>query len=352
MPDTPKPKRGPYDYDLPKELIANAPTEPRDAARLLVYSTQTDEIVIDSFYNIARYLPSSAVLVLNDTKVVPARLTLKKPTGGEATILFLMNEWDGSDMIKGLPDKKIDAGEPLSLVNKPILEAVSNHNEEFTFRLLVAPDKLRDLLREYGRTPLPPYIHPTMSEDELRDRYQTTFAEHPSSVAAPTASLHLTDRVFKSLELKDIRRAKVTLHVGRGTFSPVSPEMQLSMQLHPEPIFISEDSARMIAEAKAAGRAVIACGTTALRLLEAAPSDILAGRGFRGETRLFIRPPYRFQVADALITNFHLPGTSLLMLLDAFMQHKGAKRSWRELYERAISERFRFYSFGDAMLII
>ncbi len=239
-------KPDPYDYDLPKNLIANAPAEPRDAARLMVYSTATNEIMLDYFYNISRYLPSDSVLVLNDTKVVPARLTLKKITGGEVTILFLMNEWDGKAMIKGLPDKKVNPMEGLFLVNRPVVEAVSNHNEEFTFKILIAPEQFRSLFQDYGQTPLPPYIHSTMSENELREKYQSTFAVNPASVAAPTASLHFTDRVFKSLDLKNIQRTKVTLHVGRGTFSPVSDQMKLASQLHSEPIYISEESSKLI----------------------------------------------------------------------------------------------------------
>ncbi len=341
-----------FDYKLPKELIANTPAEPRDSARLFVYSTKTDEIVLDTFANLARYIPAESVVVLNDTKVVPARLTLSKLTGGEVAVLFLMNEWDGGPMIKGLPNKNINVNEGLFLIGHPILEPVSHINEEFTFKLLVPPAEFKDLFDKYGRTPLPPYIHSDMAENELRERYQSTFAARPASVAAPTAALHFTDRVFRSLELKGIATTKVTLHVGRGTFSPVTPQMEKDFKLHSEPIHVSKESSELLCAAKSSGKKVVVCGTTALRLVESAAPWILAGQQFDGETSLFIRAPYEFKVADAFITNFHLPGTSLLMLLDAFLQWRGAKRSWKDLYGQAVRDRMRFYSFGDAMLII
>jgi S-adenosylmethionine:tRNA ribosyltransferase-isomerase len=341
-----------YTYSLPKELIADAPAEPRDSSRLFVYDTARDEVILDTFADIARHLPSRALLVLNDTKVVPARLSLKRHTGGAVDILFLFNEWDRGAAIKGLPSREVPTGEELFLDGRPVVEAVSHEDEEFTFKLLVAPAEFEEICQASGTTPLPPYIHSDMKEPELRERYQTVFAAAPSSVAAPTASLHFTDKVFRSLDAKDIRRAYVTLHVGRGTFSPVNAEQAASGALHAEPVHVSPESARLIAAAKEEGSLIVAAGTTAARALESAAGSVLAGRGYDGETTLFIRPPYDFKAVDALITNFHLPGTSLLMLLDAFLQRKGAKRSWRELYERAVAERFRFYSFGDAMLVI
>jgi len=341
-----------YKYKLPDNLIANKPAEPRDAARLLVYSTATDELVFDTFANLSRYLPSGAVLVLNDTKVVPARLALTKITGGVANILFLMNEWTGGETIKGLPDRMISPGETLYLVNRPVAEVVSNVREEFTFKLTVTPQQFRELCEIYGRTPLPPYIHSDLPEEKVRIEYQTTYAARPASVAAPTASLHFTDRVFEALDAKEIARTHVTLHVGRGTFSPVTPDMEKTGHLHAEPIHIGKESSELICSAKKAGKPVVAAGTTAIRLLESAPEQILAGQGYDGETSLFIRPPYQFRVADALITNFHLPGTSLLSLLDAFLQSKQSKKTWKELYEIAVRDHFRFYSFGDAMLVL
>ncbi len=313
-----------------------------------MYDARTDTVSLDTFANLAAYLPEGSLLVLNDTKVVPARLELYKKTGGKVMALFLFNEWNGRGDIKGLPDKGALLGEALYSGGRPVVEIVSHDKEEFTFKLLVSPEEFRKLAELQGRTPLPPYIRAELGEEELRKKYQTTFAANPASVAAPTASLHFTERVFGSLEKKGIQKTMVTLHVGRGTFSPVAGKETL----HTEPIHVTKGSAEKIAEAKRKGRPVIAAGTTALRVLESAADRILEGNGYDGETSIFIRPPHEFRIADALITNFHLPGTSLLMLLDAFLQHKGAQQSWKRLYERAIAEGFRFYSFGDAMLII
>ena len=341
-----------YDYTLPSELIASAPAEPRDNARLFIYDTRADRVTLDAFMNIAAYLPADSLLVLNDTKVVPARLTLAKPTGGKITILFLANEWDRGEMIKGLPDKGVEPGVKLSLGGSPVVEPISHVDEEYSFRLLVSPAEFERLCEEHGQTPLPPYIHSPMKESDRRQRYQTTFAAKPASVAAPTASLHFTERVFKSLSHKGIHTAPVTLHVGRGTFSPVTEAMKDASALHTEPVEVSVASASAIADAKRAGRMIVAAGTTATRVLESASGQIAKGESYKGETSIFIAPPYEFKLVDALITNFHLPGTSLLMLLDAFLQQKGSKKTWRELYELAIAEKFRFYSFGDAMLVV
>lgn len=345
-----------YHYRLSDDRIAKSPAEPRDSSRLFVYEIRTNEVVFDVFSSLSSYIPSHSVLVLNDTKVAPARLELTKKTGGAVRILFLINEWDGSDSIQGLPDRKIAVGDVLSIENKPFVEVVSQKNEEFTFKSLIPANEFRAVSEKYGKTPLPPYIKSDLSEEEVRRKYQTVFAHESqsqkASVAAPTASLHFTDRVFESLNAKEVENAYVTLHVGRGTFSPVNEEAVNSGRLHSEPIYIPAESANLIAQAKKEGRAVIAAGTTALRTVESAADSILAGKAFQGETSLFIRPPYDFKVADGLITNFHLPGTSLLVLLDAFLRSKGAKRSWNELYEIAMREGFRFYSFGDAMLII
>jgi len=349
-----------YNYQLPQELIAHTPAVPRDSARLFVYSTKTDEIVIDTFSNIARYIPADSLLVLNDTQVVPARLELMKLTGGSVRVLFLVNEWqkvfraDGSqnETIKGLPDRKINVGDQLYFNHRAILDVISQKNEEFTFRLNISVEEFEKLLKSHGQTPLPPYIHTDLNEENARAQYQTVFASKPSSVAAPTASLHFTEGVFQSLKSKGIDRTSVTLHVGRGTFSPLTSESIKTNKLHSEPVQVSPESAIKINKAKKEGRMILSSGTTATRTLEATAGYILKDEGYTGDTSLMITPPYKFKIVDAMITNFHLPNTSLLMLLDAFLQYKGAKRSWRELYEEAIKQKFRFYSFGDAMLVI
>ncbi len=349
-----------YNYQLPSDLIANNPAVPRDSARLFVYSVKTDEIVLDTFANLARYIPPHALLVLNDTQVVPARLELMKLTGGSVRVLFLVNEWrtevraDGGQPgpIKGLPDRKLSVGDRLFFNHRGILEVIGQKNEEFTFRLHISIDEFEKLCHTHGQTPLPPYIHSSLNEEESRSMYQTIFAAKPASVAAPTASLHFTERVFESLSEKNIERVSVTLHVGRGTFAPLTATSVEEKKLHAEPIQVSALSAEKIQQAKVEGRMVVSSGTTATRTLEATADTTRKGEGYTGETTLMISPPYQFKIVDAMITNFHLPNTSLIMLLDAFLKFKGAKKSWRELYERAIQEKFRFYSFGDAMLII
>lgn len=345
-----------YYYSLREGLIAKSPAEPRDSSRLLVYSTKTNEITFDVFSSLSGYIPRDSVLVLNDTKVIPARLELSKITGGSVRILFLVNEWNGTDQIQGLPDRKIQIGDILSLDNKAFVEVISQKNEEFTFKLLVSSSDFRNICDQFGKTPLPPYIKSDLSEQEVRQKYQTVFAHETetqkASVAAPTASLHFTEKVFESLNQKGVERAYVTLHVGRGTFSPVHEESLNTSKLHAEPIDVPVSTSQVLTKAKKEGRHVITAGTTALRTVESAASQILKGESYVGDTSIFIKPPFDFKIADGLITNFHLPGTSLLMLVDAFLQSKGAKRSWKELYEVAIKENFRFYSFGDAMLII
>lgn len=345
-----------YHYRLPEDLIAKSPAEPRDASRLFVYATKTDEVLFDVFSSIYRYIPSDSLLILNNTKVVPARLELSKITGGTVRILFLINEWGRNTEIRGLPDRKITIGETLLLNHKPLAEVISQKNEEFTFKLRIPAHEFRALCDRHGHTPLPPYIKSDLSEEEVRKKYQTIFAHEAetqkASVAAPTASLHFTDKVFESLREKGVDRTYVTLHVGRGTFSPVNEEAMDMGKLHAEPIEVPVETSGKIMLAKKEGRSVVASGTTALRTVESAAGSILSGKEYMGETSIFIKPPFDFKIADGLITNFHLPGTSLLMLLDAFLQAKGAKRSWRDLYEMAIREKFRFYSFGDAMLII
>jgi len=304
-------------------------------------------------------------LDLNDTQVIPARLELTKSTGKKVKILFLVNELSEEIVgekaqVKGLPDKRLDIGDSLYLDDHPIAEVVSQDKEEFTFNLLVSLDYFRKTLEDRGLTPLPPYIHSSLSEGDVREKYQTIFSEtNPlASVAAPTASLHFTERVFCSLEEKGIENTRVTLHVGRGTFSHINEDTK---QLHREPVYISRASAEKIADAKRHGRTVISSGTTATRVLESSvrfildnnqPDDREGQSDLSGFTSIFIKPSYDFKIVDALMTNFHLPNTSLLMLLDAFLQYKKSTKTWRDIYEYAVENKFRFYSFGDAMLVI
>lgn len=340
-----------YDYELPPELIRQAPLEPRDSARLFVYDTATDTIHFDIFRNIAHYLPPRSLVVLNDTRVVPARLWLKKPTGGKVEVFVLMNEWDGVGLIPALVNRKVNLGDELSFPDGSVLIVREQQEQRFFFEIM-SPSSLPNLLERYGTTPVPHYLEGEATPDEvsLRERYQTIFAAAGASVAAPTASLHLTDRVFESLEERGIDTTRLTLDVGLGTFAPLREENFAAGRLHPERVTIGEGTAQAINAAKAEGKTVVAVGTTVTRSLE---SFGQTGSIKPGATLvdLFIYPPYRFQMTDILITNIHLPKTSLMLLVDALLQHKGAKRGVMELYREAIKERFAFYSFGDSLLI-
>lgn len=338
-----------YEFDLPKSLIANEPVEPRDKSRLFIYSTQTDEVIFDTFNNLSRYLPTNSVIIFNDTKVVPAVLALTKITGGTVNITFLFNEWHREMKIKGLPDKGISIGETLYYNHEKFIHVESQKDSEFTFTILVPLEKFLKVCDDHGHVSLPPYIHSNMPEEYVRLRYQAVFASREASVAAPTASLHFTPKVLQSLYEKGIEKEFVTLHVGRGTFAPVTEENIKTNTLYSEPIFLEKKVSERIISSK---RHVIAVGTTAMRLLETAAPSILKGEGFEGETNLFITPPFKFKIVDTFITNFHLPSTSLMMLVEAFLEFKGAKKSVVDLYKIAVKEEFRFYTFGDAMLIL
>lgn len=341
-----------YNYSLPQEFIRKTPLEPRDSARLFVYDTKTDVVTFDTFRNIAKYLPAHSLMVLNDTKVWPARLWLKKATGGKIEVLVLVNEWDGKGSIPALVDRKVNIGDELTFLDGSKFIAEDQQEQKFFFRL-ESKQSLQALLQEFGTTPIPHYLEGEEKGDEslLRQRYQTVFAAAGASVAAPTASLHFTVAVFAGLKEKNIETAKVTLNVGLGTFAPLREENFQTGKLHGEWIVVSDETIKALEKAKANKRPIIAVGTTTTRTLETLAkhdkSQVLSL-----EANLFIYPPYEFCMTDILITNFHLPRTSLMLLVDAFLQYKGAKRGVMDLYEEAIREGFSFYSFGDSMLIL
>ena len=345
--------RADYDYNLPPELIASTPLAIRDSSRLFVYHTTTDTVELDLFSNIKKYIPSDSFLVVNETKVLPARVRAKKETGGEVELLFLVNEWKrGVKEIDALSDRKIVPGMVLALDETHSVRVASQNEKIFSFEMLFDPEEFEKLLLAVGVTPVPKYLGDSgLSESELRVRYQTVFAERAGSVAAPTASLHFTPELLHEIENAGIARYPVTLHVGLGTFSPFTPEQLARRELFREQYEISDKSVGDINGAKASGKKCVAVGTTATRALESASQSGQIVRN-SGETSLFIAKPYEFQMVDHLITNFHLPGSSLMLLVDAFLVDRGAKRSLRDLYEIAIGERMRFFSFGDAMLIL
>jgi S-adenosylmethionine:tRNA ribosyltransferase-isomerase len=364
-----------HDFSLPDTLIAARPASPRDAARLFVYDTARDTITFSTFARLADHLPPRSLLVFNDTKVVPARAILQKATGGKIELLFLVNEWDGHGPVPAIADRKIAVGAPLFFMHRRRPASAKNaraamtmathahgdftvvRQEENIFYLrpnFPAPLLLPHLEKE-GITPIPKYIKGTpLSERALRTHYQTVFGAKPASIAAPTASLHFTERLLAKLDARGFRKTFITLHVGMGTFAPVTEHNLAQNMLHTEHLVIPAASRTLIKKEKEEGHPVVAVGTTVVRTLESQANAILKrGEGpIAGKTDIFIRPPYPFRIADAMITNFHLPGTSLMMLVEAFLRHKGAERDLVELYRIAIRERFRFYSFGDGMLII
>lgn len=341
-----------YQYDVPAALIATTPAVPRDAARLLVYDTARDELSDHVFRDLPDLIPSSSLLVLNDTKVVPARVRFHRvPSGGIVPVLFLVNEGPVAPrQWRALAPKRLAAGDRLA-VDGWVCTVMSTTAGEYTLDVGMDEEEFFTALERWGEMPLPPYLRQTsLGPTELATEYQTVFAQTPASVAAPTAALHFTPELFTALTRRGVAHTAVTLAVGRGTFSPLTPGHWQSGRLHLESYEISAAAAATITATREAGRPIIAVGTTTVRVLEAAAAHGPVQPG-PGTTDIFLHPPHSFQVPTGLITNFHLPGTSLLALVDAFLQHKQAARSWRDLYAHAIAARYRFYSFGDAMLI-
>jgi len=333
-----------YDYRFPAELIANKPAHPRDSAKLLVYDRKTEAVNFDTFKNLGKYLPVGSVLVLNDTKVLPARLPLKKETCGAVKILYL--ETVGKN-IKALSPKKLRVGEKLLLPDGKYFTVTDVRDGEYLLRPSFNAKEIYSVLKKYGETPLPPYIkNVPLTEKKIREEYQTVFAKVLGSVAAPTASLHFTKGLLNNLKKQGVKTVYVTLHVGLGTFAPLTEENLKTGKLHAEYYEISPKTALALNDAKKNGKRIIPVGTTALRTLESA---CVGGKlkKLSGETELFIKEGDSVKFVDGLITNFHVPRSSLLMLAAALL---GRKKLF-ELYRLAIDKKFRLFSFGDGMLI-
>lgn len=335
-----------FDYNLPERLIAQEPANPRDSSRLLVYNRQTKAHEGRRFCDITEYLCAGDVLVLNETKVIPARLFGTK-RGGSVPFEFLLlkridvNRWD----VIMRPGKRLKPGGIVDFA--PGFYATLLHKKEdgvceveFTYE-----DVFETLLERYGNMPLPPYITKKL---ENKAQYQTVFAKEDGSAAAPTAGLHFTDELLAKLEDKGVITTKILLHVGLGTFRPMKEEKLEDHVMHSEYYEISDEAAATINMAKEEGRRVVAVGTTCVRTLEAAADGNGKLMAQSGETDIFIHPPYGFKVVDALITNFHLPKSTLLMLVSAF----AGMEETLSLYAQAVWEEYRFFSFGDAMLIL
>ncbi len=339
-------KTSDFYYDLPQELIAQDPLEDRSSSRLLVLNRETGERRHCVFREIAEFLNPGDCLVVNNTKVIPARLMgVKEETGAGIEVLLLKrcedNVWE--TLVK--PGKKARPGARISfgdgLLVGEVLEVVEEGNRRIRFTYEGIFEEILDRL---GQMPLPPYITHQLKD---KNRYQTVYARHEGSAAAPTAGLHFTPELLKEIEEKGVKLAHVTLHVGLGTFRPVKVEDVTQHHMHSEFYVVEEEQARLINETKAAGGRVICVGTTSCRTLESAAGENGLLRAGSGWTDIFIYPGYRFQMMDALITNFHLPESTLLMLVSAF----AGKEQVMVAYEEAVRERYRFFSFGDAMLI-
>jgi S-adenosylmethionine:tRNA ribosyltransferase-isomerase len=344
-----------YDYTLPQELIASEPVEPRDASRLLIYDTRTGQMSFDVFRSLGKYLPAETLLALNDTKVVPARLHGERSSDGKRIeCLLLVNEIsEPQTTIRALANAHLTQDEVVTVGSWRFV-VVGQEKNVFTLRPEFPLAELGFVLEEMGETPIPPYIAGTeLDEEKLRSRYQSVLAKTPASAAAPTASLHVTERLLRDLEQKGIDHTTITLHVGLGTFAPVT-EKQLSLgRLHSEYYHITHETRGALCAAQENRRPICAVGTTVVRTLESVADDVCGSDGdMDGSTDLFILPPYDFKMVDALITNFHVPRSSLMALVDAFLRDRAAPHTILDLYYRAIEQRMRFYSFGDAMLII
>jgi len=358
-----------FDYDLPTEFIAQTPIEPRDASRLLVVQRTSGSLTHRHFYNIGDYLRPGDLLIANQSRVIPARLLGRRAETGGAVEVLLLSERDdlGRDYWETLvrPGRRLregarilfydetdtaklqatilqrtDAGGRIvhfSALNQPAVDASND-----PYSLLA----VRHLIDELGRMPLPPYIHEKLNDPE---RYQTVYARISGSAAAPTAGLHFTPSLLEQLRQQGIRVGFVTLHVGLDTFRPVEHEDVSEHKMHSEEIVLDTPTAELINETRKAGGRIVAVGTTSVRVLESVAS-LHDGpvEPYSGHTRLFITPGYSFKVVDAMITNFHLPRSTLLLLVSAFM----GKELMEKTYQEAIHERYRFFSFGDAMLLL
>jgi len=334
-----------FNYNLPEELIAQTPIEKRDMSRLMVLDREKKTIEHKVFKDILEYLEEGDCLVINNTKVLPARLYGKKETGANVEFLLLNNiEGDIWECIVR-PGNKLHVGTKVAfgdgLLKADILEVMEGGTRKVKFNY---DGIFNEILDEIGLMPLPPYIYEELKE---KDRYQTVYAKHQGSSAAPTAGLHFTEELLEKVKEKGIEIARVTLHVGIGTFRPVKVENVENHHMHAEHYYIKQEEADKINKAKENGKKVIAVGTTSCRVLESVADEYGKVRETEGDTNIFIYPGYKFKCVDNLITNFHLPESTLIMLVSSL----AGKEFIMNAYEEAVEQKYRFFSFGDAMLI-
>ena len=338
-------KTSDFYYDLPEELIAQTPAQPRDSSRLLVYRRAEKKIEHRTFRDIVDYLREGDVLVINNTKVLPARLFAVNANGTKIEILLLkrlaLDEWE----VLARPGKKCKIGTRLTVSDELSLEVTGITETGERHVKFFYEGAFEDVLSRVGTMPLPPYIHEKLQDPE---RYQTVYCKESGSAAAPTAGLHFTPELLQALREKGVKIAEVLLHVGLGTFRPVKEENVTDHKMHAEYYEISEAAAEEINTAKREGRRVVCVGTTSVRTLETASDE----RGFVhaccGETQIFLYPPYKMKCVDALVTNFHLPESTLLMLVSCLC----SREEVLEVYKTAVAERYRFFSLGDACLFV
>lgn len=332
-------------YDLPEELIAQTPAEPRDSSRLLVYDRETKTASHKIFRDIADYLKAGDVLVVNNTKVLPARLYAHTEHGGAVEVLLLkrldLDVWQV--LVK--PGRKCTVGKKLTVSDNLslVVEGIEPSGERIV--RFFYDGVFEEILDEAGNMPLPPYIKEKLKD---KNRYQTVYAQTEGSAAAPTAGLHFTPELLEKIKTKGVEVAKVLLHVGLGTFRPVKEEVITDHKMHSEYYEVSAEAAETINRARREGRRIIAVGTTSVRTLESAADENGLLKACRGNTEIFIYPPYKFKCVDALVTNFHLPESTLIMLVAAMT----GREEILNLYKTAVENKYRFFSFGDAMFIV
>ena len=332
-----------FDYDLPQELIAQHPMEPRDHSRLLVVDKKTGEIEHKHFYDLVNYLKPGDVLVFNDTRVIPARLHGTKDTGAHVEV-FLLTRRDATDWeVLVRPGKKLQVGAKINFSDELSCEVIEHTDFGGRVVRFKYDGIFEEILDRLGETPLPPYITAPLEDKE---RYQTVYNRERGSAAAPTAGLHFTKELLQKIKEIGCEEVFVTLHVGLGTFRPVSEAKIEDHKMHKEFYTVSQEAADAVNKAKAEGRRIIAVGTTAVRTLEAAGA---AGQLHAGSswTNIFIYPGYKFRLVDDLVTNFHLPQSTLLMLVSTL----STREIMLQTYKKAVEEKYRFFSFGDAMFI-
>ena len=335
-----------FDYDLPEELIAQHPYDKRDEARLMVLHRDTKTIEHKVFKDIIDYLEPGDCLVINDTKVIPARLYGKKETGANVEFLLLKrienDDWEA--MVR--PGNKLKAGAKVTfgdgLLNAEVLETLSGGNRRvrFTYEGI-----FNEILDQIGLMPLPPYIKENIKEEN--EKYQTVYAKYEGSAAAPTAGLHFTEELLEKIKAKGVEIAKVTLHVGIGTFRPVKVENVEEHQMHSEHFIVKQEEADKINRARENGHRIIAVGTTSCRVLESVSDENGKMKAIETDTSIFIYPGYKFKCVDCLVTNFHLPQSTLIMLVSTL----AGKEFIMEAYNEAVKDKYKFFSFGDAMFI-